>query len=61
MSVRTTADEKVDQARHHIQEAIGRLSEIVINRCHGTSEYTEKYLNKLQQTLIGLLDIRDSF
>ena len=61
MSVRTTADEKVDQARHHIQEAIERLSEVVISRCYGTSEYSEDYLSKLCRQLIRLLEIRDSF
>lgn len=61
MSVRTTADEKGDEAREHIQEAIEDLSEIVIGRCHGADEYSVEYRNKLRGALIGLLDLRDSF
>lgn len=61
MSVRTTADEKRDKAEEHVQEAIECLSEIVIGRCYGADEYNVKYLNKLRGTLIGLLDMRDSF
>ena len=61
MSVRTAADEKIDEAKDHIQKAIECLSEVVINRCYGTSEYSEDYLNKLRKRFIGLLDLREFF
>lgn len=61
MGVRTTADEKRDKTKEHVQEATECLSEIVIGRCYGTDEYSIEYLNKLRGVLIGLLDIRDSF
>lgn len=60
MSVRTTADEKIDEAKDHIQEAIECISEVVINRCWGASEYTVEYRNKLRTQLVSLLDTRDS-
>lgn len=61
MSVRTTADEKIHEAKDHIQQAIECLSEIIINRCYGTSEYSEGYLNKLRKQLIELLNLREAF
>jgi len=60
MGVRTTADEKIDETRIHIQEAIECLSEVVIAKCYGASEYRQEYLNKLRVLLVKLLEIRDS-
>lgn len=61
MGVRTTADEKIDEAKNHIQQAIECLSKVIVDGCWGTSEYQAKYLNKLRRQLIMLLDVRDSF
>lgn len=60
MSVRTAADEKIDKAKDHIQDAIEYLSEVVINRCNGTSDYSSDYLNKLQRQFIELLNVREN-
>lgn len=60
MGVRTTADDKVDEAKDHVQKAIECLSEVVIRKCYGTDEYSVDYLNRLRKQLVVLLEIRDS-
>lgn len=61
MSVRTTADEKIDEAKEHVQEALECLLEVVVNNPWGTSEYSQDYLQKLRRQLNTLLDVRDDF
>jgi hypothetical protein len=61
MSVRTTADEKIDEAKDHIQEAIECLVTVVVDVCYGTTEYSVKHRNKLREVFVRLLDIRESF
>ena len=61
MGVRTAADEKIDEAKDHVQQALECLTGVVIDTCYGTSEYSARYLNKLRRVLVRLLDIRDSF
>lgn len=58
MSVRTEADEKLDETRDHLNHAIESLSEIVVDRCWGWDQFNDEYQEKLQQTLNALLKIR---
>lgn len=59
MSVRTTADEKRDEAIDHVTEAIKSLSEIIIGRCWGHDGYTQIYYNKMRKALADLIEMRD--
>jgi predicted house-cleaning NTP pyrophosphatase (Maf/HAM1 superfamily) len=60
MTVRTTADEQIDKAKEHIQEALECLSEVIVAGCYGTSDYTQLYLEKLERQFVALLGIKRS-
>lgn len=59
MSVRTTADEQLDQAKHDIQTAIEHLSQITIERCWGWRDFNREYSEAIAQSLSDLIVIRD--
>ena len=65
MSVRTTADERIDQAKEHLAEALtaiegaeSNLRDIVVDRCWGYDEFNEEYTEKLKATYKFLLGLR---
>ena len=60
MSVRTAADEALDQACSSVQDAVKSLSEIVVDRCGGHDQWNEEYTKKIQQALNNLLSVRIS-
>lgn len=59
MSVRTTADEKIDEARQNIREAAKALSEVVVDDCYGADEYKEEFQETLREVLNDLLNIKN--
>jgi hypothetical protein len=59
MSVRTVADEKLEAFKKHLDNAIPCLSEIVCGRCWGHEDFSKEYHEKLKQSLIDCLEIRE--
>jgi hypothetical protein len=60
MSVRTTADEKRDAAKDHVDAAIKNLSEIVIDQVYGSNEFSQEYNKRLFLAMSTLIEIRAS-
>lgn len=58
MGVRTTADEHLETALEHINDAIKALSEIVVSQCSGHDSWNEEYRAKMRESFSSLLDIR---
>lgn len=58
MSVRTTADEKLDEARKHIYQAVLALNEIVILECYGHDDFDQDTKDKVRESFQNLLKIR---
>jgi hypothetical protein len=58
MSVRTTADEKLDEARDHIDKAYRALNEIVIEKCMGHEDYTAEFQHKLRTAFFALQSVK---
>ena len=54
MSVRTTADERLDQAAQSIKDAIFQLQDLVINECWGHDEFTEEAKARFTEIYIEL-------
>ena len=61
MSVRTTADEKVAEAKEHVDKALRALNEVIVLRCWGHEEYRPEYREALKDSFEDLLVIRDRF
>ena len=61
MSVRTTADEKVDEARSHVGDAVKCLSEIVIDKCWGHDDFNEEFRKKVKSVFLQLLELQEEF
>jgi hypothetical protein len=61
MSVRTPADECLDEAKEHIEKAIKSLSSIVIEQVSGSDEYSKEAKGKQRRALNELISIRDDF
>ncbi len=59
MSVQTTADDHLDNAKADVQTAIKHLSEIIIDRCCGWNEYSADYREGIAQSLADLIVVRD--
>lgn len=59
MGVVTTADEKLNQARASVADAIRSLSEIVIGECWGSDEFTVETQTRLHKSLMSLIEIRN--
>ena len=58
MGVRTSADEKVDEARQSIREAARALSQVVVEEVWGHDEYNNEFRTTLREVLNGLLDLK---
>jgi len=58
MSVRTTADEKRDEAKYHINMAYECLLEVLDPDTWGHNEYDDKYFETIEKTLIKLLKLK---
>ncbi len=58
MSVRTTADEKIDEARDSINKALKALNEIVVNECWGHDEFNKAFTKKMLEAHAMLIEVR---
>lgn len=58
MSVRTSADEKRDEAKDHIADALKCLTEIVNDEIWGYDDYNEEYKDKLDESISLLRKIK---
>jgi len=58
MSIETEASSRLKKVRVDIREVIKNLSHIVVEECEGSSSYTRRYLDTLQESLDYLIDIR---
>lgn len=57
MSVRTTADEKLDEARDAVKIALKALTEIVIEDCWGHDEFSTSRFASIEASYQELLVI----
>ena len=57
MSVRTTADEKLEEARVAIQVAAEVLSRVVVEKCWGHDEFNGDFRKKIKETFYKLVEI----
>ena len=60
MSVTTTADERLNDAKDNIQSAIKNLSEIVIEECWGAEEFSSEFSATLRKALSEMIEVRES-
>lgn len=58
MSVRTTADEKLDEVRNHITAALKAMDEVVIQRCWGWDDFNDEARARHRQLFRDLADMR---
>ena len=58
MSVQTTADEKLDEAKQAIKIAIKNLNEILIDECWGYDEFKAGYKQKMRDAQQLLIDAK---
>lgn len=62
MSVRTQADEKLDQVQRHLRDAIDNLFDIVVTKIWGYKDFTSEYRKALHDSLSKLIEVdRDLF
>ncbi len=59
MSVRTTADEKVDLAEENIRTAAMALANVVIDECYGYEEYSIEWKDSLRSVLNDLIMLKE--
>ncbi len=59
MSVTTTADERLDDAKRGIREAVLSLNEILVGECWGHDQWNEEYRAKMREAYAALLRLRD--
>jgi len=59
MGYRTTADEKIVEAKAHIQAALKSLNEIVVDKCSGYDNYNSAAYKKIKDTHRMLIDLND--
>lgn len=58
MGLRTTADEKLDEAREATDQALKALNEIVVNECWGHDEYKKEFTQQIHEAHFMLIQIR---
>jgi len=59
MSVHTTADERLAEARDHLNQAITALAEIVVNQCSGHDSWNAGFRSKMRKSLADLINVRE--
>ena len=59
MSVRTVADERLAEARDHLNQAIKALADIVVNQCSGYDEWNAEFQSKMRESLAELINVRE--
>lgn len=60
MSVRTTADEKIESARDNISSAVASLAEVIVGRCWGYDEFNDEFNVKMKNAFKTLIELRDT-
>jgi len=58
MSVRTSADEKRDEAKEHIKDALKCLTEVTDDETWGYEDYSDDYKDKLEESINLLRKIK---
>jgi len=58
MSVRTTADERIESARTHLDAAYKDILEVLDDNTWGHSEYTDAFIDKLHALALELLKLK---
>lgn len=58
MSVKTAADEHLDNVRKHLANAVEELGEIVANECWGHDEFKDAFRKGLLTKYITLLTMK---
>lgn len=58
MSVNTTADDKLNEVRKNIKDAIDNLNCIVVEQYWGHDEYTKEFHDIIYDTFHKLIEIR---
>lgn len=58
MSVRTTADERLDQADQNMKEAVKALSDIIVGECWGHDQFRADYTDTIHEVFNGLVKLR---
>lgn len=59
MSVSSIADERVERAREHIQEAIAELGHVLTDRHDGYEDYSSEHKTAIRSVFQRLLEIRE--
>ena len=59
MSVRTTADERIEHAEESILEAIRALNAVIIDRCNGYDDLRNETKSNLRKACSMLMDARE--
>lgn len=54
----TTADERVNEAKEAINVAAKAISEVIIEDCYGSDEYTEDFKRTLRECMNNLLSLK---
>ena len=55
MSVKTQADEYLDEAKEFLSKAIDKLGRIVVDECDGHDDFNDAYRNELLAVYTELL------
>lgn len=58
MGTRTTADERIDDAREHVRLALDSLQDVVVGECWGHDDYAAEFQSNLLGAFHELLTIR---
>lgn len=58
MSVKTTADEKLDACSFHINEAVQDLKEVLVEECWGHDQYRKEYREMLDRMFMDLMRMK---
>ena len=59
MSVKTAAQENIDNAVRDINSAITNLAKVVVDQCWGTDDFKDYFKSALKQSFQELIEIRD--
>ena len=60
MSVRTTADEALDEAKEHILSAYRKILIVLDDQAWGSNEFKSEYILKLHEAAFKLLEVKRS-
>lgn len=61
MSVQTEADDCMDRAIRHIKQALEEMGKVVTTEIWGYSEFNDAYKEKVRDSFMELVTMRDRF